>query len=83
MAKILRLSKKEDLGHVVGKENPADLGSQGVNASQSQRFEDELIDYTIGMRALPTDSFRTEIFYPLIDRALAELNRRFSAENKK
>ena len=34
------------------------------------------------MRAPPTDSFRTAIFYPLIDRALSELNRRLSAENK-
>ena len=47
-----------------------------------ERFENEIIDSTIGMRAPPTDSFRTAIFYPLIDRALSELNRRFSAENK-
>ena len=47
-----------------------------------ERFEDELIDSTIGMRALSTDSLRTAIFYPLIDRALAELNLRFGAENK-
>lgn len=39
------------------------------------RFEDELIDFTIGRRAQSTYSFRTTIFYPLIDRALAELNR--------
>eukprot|EP00794_Sanderia_malayensis_P012361 gene12361-biopygen9857 len=30
---ILRLSKKEDWGHVAGIENPADLGSRGVTAS--------------------------------------------------
>ena len=31
---ILQLSKKEEWGHVPGVENPADLGSRGVNASQ-------------------------------------------------
>ena len=34
VAEILRLSKKEDWGHVGGKENPADLGSRGATASQ-------------------------------------------------
>ena len=31
---LRRLSKKEDWEHVGGKENPADLGSRGVTASQ-------------------------------------------------
>ncbi len=31
---ILRLSRKEDWGHVAGKENPADIGSRGANASE-------------------------------------------------
>jgi len=33
VTEILRLSKKEEWGHVGGKENPADLGSRGVTAS--------------------------------------------------
>ena len=36
---ILRLSKKEEWGHVGGKDNPADLGSRGVTASQLENSE--------------------------------------------
>ena len=36
---ILRLSKKEEWGHVRGKENPADLDSRGVTASQLENNE--------------------------------------------
>ncbi len=47
-----------------------------------ERLDEEIIDSMIGRRAQSTDSFRTAIFYPLIDMTLAELNRRFSDENK-
>ena len=31
---ILKLTNKEDWGHVSGKDNPADIGSRGATASQ-------------------------------------------------
>ena len=34
VAEILRLSKKEDWGHVSGLDNPADIGSRGATASE-------------------------------------------------
>ena len=39
VGEILKLSKKEEWGHVGGKENPADLGSRGVTASQLKNNE--------------------------------------------
>ena len=36
---ILRLTRKEDWGHVAGKENPADIGSRGASASELKQSE--------------------------------------------
>ena len=74
-------SKAEDCEELC-EENEIQARAPKRASRAPERFKNEIIDSTIGMRAPPTDSFRTAIFYPLIDTALSELNRRFSAENK-
>ena len=50
-----------------------------VRYTTAGKFRDEVIESTFGKRDKSTDT----IFYPLISRALSELNRRFSADNEK
>ena len=69
-----------------GDEQHIDLGSgprQRRQTTVSSRYKDAFITSSIGQRDVlnTEDRFRTDIYYPVIDSILIELNDRFSSQN--
>ncbi len=81
MKKVLEYCQSVGVLHGVSIVETASRSSRATRAPR--RYDDDIITETTGTRQEQTsESYKVDIYYPVLDAFISELKRRFSEKNK-